>query len=166
MGQKINPRSLRHNLWNQSNWAYYASPKTSSVAWTQCLKNVMVLNTPFSMLKRFRALKAPSRRQRKKTSLWYLNHWLQVLPYSQWYHNYSYKWGSSAWQSQLSPIKMRHRSKTQLRVRRKSDRISCFLFFNDLGEMAEWFNAPVWKTGFFKKRGFKSHSFRFNNFNT
>ena len=120
MGQKINPRSLRYNLWSQSNWAYYTSPKTSSVAWAQCLKNVMVLNTPLSMLKRFRALKAPSRRQRKKTSLWYLNHWLQLMPYSQCYHNYSYKWGSNAWQSQLSPIKMRHRSKTQLRIRRKS----------------------------------------------
>ena len=129
MGQKINPRSLRHHLWNQSNWAYYASPKASAVAWTQCLKNVMVLNTPLSTLKRFRALKAPSRRQRKKPSLWYLNHWLQVLPYSQCYHHYAYKWGANAWQRQLSPIKMRRGSKTQGRLRRKSPSMSPpFLF--------------------------------------
>lgn len=151
MGQKINPRSLRHHLWNQSNWAYYTSPNTSSVAWARCLKHVMVLNTPLSMMKRFRALKAPSRRQRKKTSLAYLNHWLQLMPYSQQYHNYSYQWGSNAWQSQLNPIKMRHRSKTQWRSRRQSTFIYplFFIIFSSFGKMAEWLNAPVWKTGFF-----------------
>lgn len=109
MGQKINPRSLRHPLWHQSNWAYYTNPQTSSVAWTQCLKHVMVFHSSLSIWKRFRALKAPSRRQRKKPSLWYLNHWLRLLPYSQWYHHYSYKWGSNLWQRQLSPIKARFR---------------------------------------------------------
>jgi hypothetical protein len=109
MGQKINARSLRHHLWHQAHWAYYASPHTSSVAWTQCLKNAMVFNTSLSVCKRFRALHAPSRRQRNKTALWYVNHWLRLLPYSQWYHNYSYKWGSNLWQRQLSPIKARYR---------------------------------------------------------
>lgn len=113
MGQKINPRSLRHSIWDQSNWAYYTSPQTSSVAWTQCLKNVMTLNTSLSMMKRYRALKAPSRRQRKKPALWTLNHWLRLLPYSQWYHSYAYKLGSYAYQNQLSPLKMRYRSKAR-----------------------------------------------------
>lgn len=120
MGQKINPRSLRHTLWNESNWAYYTSPQTSSVAWTQCLKNVLTWNTSLSLMKRFRALKAPSRLRRKKPALWQLNHWLRLLPYSQWYHSYTYKWGSYAWQNQLSPIKMRYRNKARNRNRGNS----------------------------------------------
>lgn len=124
MGQKINPRSLRHNLWDQSNWAYYTNPQTSSVAWTQCLKNVITWNTSLYLMKRFRAVKAPSRQRRKKAALWNINHWLRLLPYSQWYHSYSYKWGSYAWQKQLSPIKMRYRIKARnrnrFRVSRKS----------------------------------------------
>jgi hypothetical protein len=123
MGQKINPRSLRHNLWDQSNWAYYTSPQHSGVAWTQCLTKVITMNNTLSLLKRHRALKAPSRRQRKKPALWTLNHWLRLLPYSQWYHSYAYKWGSYAYQSQLSPIKMRYSSKTRRgrHLRRRSD---------------------------------------------
>lgn len=130
MGQKINPRSLRHNLWEQSNWAYYTSPHTSSVAWTQCLKNVLTMNTSLSLMKRFRALKAPSRQRRKKMALWHLNHWLRLLPYSQWYHSHVYKWGSYAWQRQLSPIKMRYRPKARNRNRNyRGGRKSFYLFY-------------------------------------
>lgn len=149
MGQKINPRSLRQQIWNQSNWAYYTNPQNASVAWTHCLKNVIILQKPLSIWKRYRAVKAPSRLQRKKPALWHLNHWLRLLPYGQWYHNYVYKWGANVWQRQLSPLKMRYRkarsqSKTRFRNRR-----SFFFFFNQIGKMAEWLNALVWKTGFF-----------------
>lgn len=150
MGQKINPRSLRQNLWDRSHWAYYTSPHLAGVAWTQALKNVLTLHPTLAGMKRLRALKAPSRQQRKKPALWSLNHWLRWLPYSQWYHHYAYKLGSHSLQKTLSPLKMRYRVKARSRqiLRRKS---RCPFFLLLIGKMTERLNVPVWKTGFFKE---------------
>lgn len=117
MGQKINPRSLRSDLWDRAHWAYYTSPQISGMAWTQSLKRVLTWNSSLSLMKRYRALKAPSRRQRKKPALWSLTHWLRLLPYSQWYHSHVYKLGSRVAQKNLSPIKLRYRFKARNRNR-------------------------------------------------
>lgn len=85
MAQKINPRSLRHNIWYGFQHASFAE-KNVALVWKENLFLNRWANSVYNRLPRFVAKRAPSKKRRQKNALTLTHLWVQSFPYATTIH--------------------------------------------------------------------------------